>query len=96
MEDIPSNPEEVIDLVAKTGYLKVENDDISISLDSHNQVNIQPKGTPLGVKIRVEETGDITPIITFDTKKLREPRKEINPVEMLDKALEDYLNGQEI
>jgi len=96
MEELPSNSEEAIDLIAEIGYLKVENNDISISLDSHNQINIQPKGTLLGAKLRVEESGDITPIITFDTKKLREPRKEINPVEMLDKALEDYLNGQEI
>lgn len=94
--ELPSNPEEVIDLVAKTGYLKVENEELSISLDSHNQVNIQPKGTPLGAKLRVEESGDITPIITFDTKKLRELRKEINPSETLDKAIEDYLNEQEI
>lgn len=96
MEELPSNPEEVIDLIAEIGYLKVKNNDISISLDSHNQINIQPKGTPLGAKLRIEESGDITPMITFDTKKLREPKKEINPVEMLDKALKDYLNGQEI
>ncbi len=94
--DTPSDPKETIDLIAKSGYLKVENEELSISLDAHNQVNIQPKGTPLGAKIKVEESGDITPMITFDTKKLREPGKEINPVEMLDKALEDYLNGQEI
>ena len=94
--ELPSNPEEVIDLVAKTGYLKVENEELSISLDSHNQINIQPKGTPLGAKLRVEESGDITPMITFDTKKLREPKKSINPEELLDKAIEDYLNGQEI
>lgn len=94
--ELPSNPEEVIDLVAESGCLKVENDELSISLDAHNQINIQPKGTPLGAKLRVEESGDITPMITFDTKKLREPRKEINAIEMLDKAIEDYLNGQEI
>ena len=91
--DTPSDPKEVIDLVAKSGYLKVENEELSISLESHNQVNIQPKGTPLGAKIRVEESGDVTPMITFDTKKLREPRKEINTTEILDKALEDYFNG---
>jgi hypothetical protein len=94
--DTPSDPKEVIDLVAKSGYLKVENEELSISLESHNQVNIQPKGTPLGAKIKVEESGDITPMITFDTKKLREPRKEINTTELLDKALEDYFNEQEI
>lgn len=96
MEELPSNPEEVVDLVSKSGYLKVETDEMSISLDAHNQINIQPKGTPLGAKLKVEENGNIAPMITFDTKKLREPKKEINPVEMLDKALEDYLNDQEI
>ena len=94
--ELPSNPEEVIDLVAELGCLKVENKELSISLDAHNEINIQPKGTPLGAKLRVEESGDITPMITFDTKKLREPKKSINPEELLDKAIEDYLNGQEI
>lgn len=96
MSNLPEEPEEIIDLVAKTNYLKVNTELGEIKLESHNQVNIQPKGTPLSVKLKLEETGDITPTITFDTKKLREPSKNINPSEIVDNAIEEYLNDQEI
>lgn len=93
MENIPDKPEDIIDIVSRAGYLKVENKDLSISLEAHNQVNIQPKGTIFGAKVKVEDNGNITPTLTFDTKKLREPRKDINVKELLDDAIEDYLNG---
>jgi len=96
MNNLPEEPEEIIDLVAKTNYLKVNTELGEIKLESHNQVNIQPKGTPLGLKLKLEETGDITPTITFDTKKLREPAKNINASEIVDNAIEEYLNDQEI
>ena len=96
MSNLPEEPEEIIDLVAKTQYLKVNTELGEIKLEAHNQINIQPKGTPLGVKLKLEETGDITPTITFDTKKLREPAKKINPSEIVDNAIEEYLNDQEI
>ena len=95
MENIPDE-KQGIDILGKAEVLKLETNELTLSLEEHTKVNIQPKGTPLGAKLKIEENGNIAPIITFDTKKLREPRKEINPVEMLDKALEDYLNGQEI
>lgn len=93
MENLPDKPEDIIDIVSKAGYLKVENEDLSISLEAHNQVNIQPKGTIFGAKVKVEDNGNITPVLTFDTKKLREPRKDINVKELLDDAIENYLNG---
>jgi hypothetical protein len=96
MSNLPEEPEEIIDLVAKSQYLKVNTELGEIKLEAHNQVNIQPKGTPLGMKLKLEETGDITPTITFDTKKLREPAKKINPSEIVDNAIEEYLNDQEI
>jgi hypothetical protein len=96
MSNLPEDPEQVIDLVAKSQYLKVNTELGEIKLEAHNQINIQPKGTPLGVKLKLEETGDITPTITFDTKKLREPAKKINPSEIVDNAIEEYLNDQEI
>jgi hypothetical protein len=92
MNNLPEEPEEIIDVAAKTHYLKVENELGEIKLEAHNQVNFQPKGTPLGMKLKVEETGDITPTITFDTKKLREPSKIIDTKQIVDKALEDYEN----
>jgi hypothetical protein len=87
-------PEDIIDLVSKTEYLKINSELGEIKLEAHNQVNIQPKGIPLGIKLKLEETGDITPTITFDTKKLKEPIEKINPSEVVDNAIEDYMNNE--
>jgi hypothetical protein len=94
IENSPQEPEEIVDIVGKAGYLKVENELGQIKLNSHNSIEIQPKGTPFGVKIKADNDGSLTPILTFDTKKMREPRKNIDAKQMLDDALEDYLNGQ--
>lgn len=93
MDNLPDE-KGTLDIIAKSGYLKVENEDLSISLEAHNQVNIQPKGSVFGAKVKVEEDGSITPTLTFDTKKLREPKKNIDTNKMLDDALEDFWNEQ--
>jgi hypothetical protein len=92
IENLPEEPEEIVDIAAKAGYLKVKTDIGDIKLNSHNSVEIQPKGTPFGAKVKVENDGSVTPTLTFDTKKLREPRKNIDAKQMLDDALEDFLN----
>ena len=94
MNNLSEEPEDIIDLVSKTEYLKINTELGEIKLEAHNRVNIQPDETPFGIKIEVEESGDVTPILTFDTKKLREPRKNIDAKQMLDDALEDFLDGQ--
>ena len=94
MNNLSEEPEDIIDLISKTECLKINTELGEIKLEAHNRVNIQPDETPFGIKIEVEESGDITPILTFDTKKLREPRKNIDAKQMLDDALEDFLNGQ--
>ncbi len=94
MDNLPDE-KDALDIVAKSGYLKAENEDLSISLEAHNQVNIQPKGSIFGAKIKVEDNGSITPTLTFDTKKLREPKENIDVDQILDDALEEYWNGQE-
>jgi hypothetical protein len=83
---------DALDIIAKAGYLKVETDIGDIKLNSHNSVEIQPKGTIFGTKLKIEDSGDVTPTLTFDTKKLRQPRKNIDAKQMLDDALEDFLN----
>ena len=95
IDNLPEDSEEIIDIIAKAGYLKVETELGEIKLNSHNSVEIQPKGTPFGAKIKVEENGTVTPTLTFDSKKLREPSKKINAKEILDQAIEDYLNEVE-
>ena len=44
------------------------------------------------MKLKVTES-EIVPTLTFDTKKLRTKRKEINPKELLDDAIDDYLKN---
>jgi hypothetical protein len=92
IENLPQEPEEIINIAARAGYLKVKTDIGDIKLNSHNSVEIQPKGTPFGAKVKVNNDGSLTPTLTFDTKKLREPKKQIDAKQMLDDALEDFLN----
>ena len=94
IENLPQETEEIIDIAARAGYLKVKTDIGDIKLNSHNSVEIQPKGTPFGAKVKVNNDGSLTPTLTLDTKKLRGPRKKIDAKQMLDDALEDFLNGQ--
>lgn len=92
IDNLPQEPEDIIDLAAKAGYLKVENELGSIQLKSHNTIEIQPNGTIFGARIKANDDGTITPTLTFDTKKLREPRKKINAEEIVDQALEEFFN----
>jgi len=95
IENAPQEPEEIIDIAAKAGYLKAKTDLGEIKLNSHNSVEIQPKGTPFGAKIKVNNDGSVTPTLTFDTKKLREPKKNIDTSKMLDDAINDFWEEQE-
>jgi hypothetical protein len=90
INDIPDSKEDVVDILAKAGYLKASNDKIEVSLESSNTLNIQPKRNIFGAKIKVEDDGNITPTLTFDTKKLREKQNYIPPEDLIDKALEDF------
>jgi hypothetical protein len=94
MSNLPEDPKDIIDLVSKTEYLKINSELGEIKLEAHNQVNIQPKGTPFGTKLKLESDGKVTPTITFDSKKLRTPKVNINAKQMLDTAIEEYLNHE--
>ena len=94
-ENLPQEPEDIVDIPAKAGYLKVETELGEIKLNSHNSIEIQPNGVPFGAQVTVEDDGSITPTLTFDTKKMREPKNNINPEEIIDDALEEFFNGHE-
>lgn len=95
MENLPEDPTEIVDILARTKILKVEDETGSITLEAHNQVNVQPKGTPFGAKLKLESDGSVTPTLTFDTKKMRPVIKKTDPKQALDNALEDYFDGLE-
>lgn len=94
MQNLPQEPEDLVDTVAELEYLKVDTEIGELKLNSHNSIEIQPKGTPFGSQIRVEENGSIIPMLTFDSKKMREPKKNIDTKQLLDDALEDFFNEQ--
>jgi len=90
IENLPQDQNDILDIAAKAGYLKVKTEVGDIKLNSHNSVEIQPEGTPFGAKIKVNNNGSITPTLTFDTKKLKEPRKNIDTKSILDEAINDF------
>jgi hypothetical protein len=94
IDNLPDSEKDAVDLLAKAGYLKASNDKIEVSLESANTLNIQPKGNAFGAKVRVENDGTITPILTFDTKKLRDKQNYTPPDDLIDKALEDFWENQ--
>ena len=91
IEDFPSSEKDFIDIIAKAGYLKASNDEVEISLDSIDTINIQPKGSIFGAKVKLEDNGTVSPMITFDTKKLRDDKKTFDPKGTIDDALKDFL-----
>ncbi len=96
MESFPDSEKEVVDIIAKAGYLKASNDKVEVSLESSNTINIQPKGNIFGAKIKVEEDNSITPTLTFDTKKLRDKNKRFDPEGTIDEALKDFWENENV
>ena len=96
MESFPDSEKEVVDIIAKAGYLKASNDKVEISLESADTLNIQPKGNVFGAKVKVEENGTITPTLTFDTKKLRDKNKRFDPEGTIDEALKDFWENENV
>ena len=94
-ENLPQEPEKIVDIASKAEYLKVDTNLGEVKLNSHNSVELQPDGTIFGTKIKVEENGNITPTLTLDTKKLRETKKNIDTKQLLDDAIDDFWEGQE-
>ena len=94
IDNLPNSDEEAINILAQAGYLKAGNENVEVSLESSNTLNIQPKGNVFGAKVRVEDDGSVTPILTFDTKKLREKKNYIPPENLVDQALKDFWENQ--
>ena len=95
IDNFPDSEKDVVDILAKSGYVKAENDKVEISLESANTLNIQPKKNVFGLKVTVEEDNSITPTLTFDTKKLRD-EKQINYKQVVDDAIENFYKENDV
>ena len=96
IDNLPEDEKKVVDIIAKAGYLKASNDKLEVSLESYNTLNIQPKGTIFGAKIKVEENVSVTPTLTFDTKKLRDNSNKTDPKDAIDNALDDFWEQNDV
>ena len=95
IDNFPESEKDVVDILAKSGYVKAENDKVEISLESANTLNIQPKKNVFGLKVTVEEDNSITPTLTFDTKKLRD-EKQIDYKQVIDDAIENFYKENDV
>lgn len=95
IDNFPKSEKDVVDILAKSGYVKAENDKVEVSLESANTLNIQPKKNIFGLKVTVEEDNSITPTLTFDTKKLRD-EKQIDYKHVVDDAIENFYKENDV
>jgi hypothetical protein len=96
IENSPQNLNDTIDIAADAEYLKVTSNVGDVKLNSSNEIELQPKGTIFGARIKAEETGTITPTLTFDTKKLWNKNERFDSKDTVDKALEDFWDNQNV
>jgi hypothetical protein len=96
IENSPQNLNDTIDIAAEAEYLKLTSNVGDVKLNSSNEIEFQPKGTIFGAKVKAEENGNITPTLTFDTKKLWNKNERFNPKDTVDQALEDFWDNQNV
>jgi hypothetical protein len=96
VNNLPDDEKEVMNILAKAGYLKASNDKLEVSLESYNTLNIQPKKNIFGAKIKVEDNGSITPTLTFDTKKLRDNSNRTDIGDSIDDALNKFWEENDV
>jgi len=96
VNNLPDDEKEVMNILAKAGYIKASNDKLEVSLESYNTLNIQPKKNIFGAKIKVEDNGSITPTLTFDTKKLRDNSNRTDIEDSIDDALNKFWEENDV
>lgn len=96
IENNPQNLNDIIDIAAGAEYLKVTTNLGDVKLNSSNEIEFQPKGTIFGARIKAEENGNLIPTLTFDTKKLRNKNEKFNPKDIVDQALANFLDNQNV
>ena len=90
IEGLPGDAGEALDQLGRTGALQLNTALGDIKLRSSQEIEIQPSGTPFGVRLKKEDDGSITPTLLFDSKKMQEKQKPINAEDIVSKALEEF------
>lgn len=77
---------EELDNIAKTNLLKAETALGSIALSSSSSIDLQPNGTPLGLRL-LERQGQLAYMALFDTNKLQDADQFQGASKAVDEAL---------
>lgn len=89
MENLPQEPEDIMNILQKAKFLKIEGENIKVQYTKNYGLEIKPKNSPIGLGMNVEN-GEIKPSLIFDTKK--EIPSNIDSEDIVSKAIEDFLN----
>lgn len=90
VKGLPEDADQTLDTITCTGLLKASTPLGEIKLRSSQEIELQPAGTPFGLRIKREDNGSITPTLLFDSKKMRDKPKEINAENIVSRALEEF------
>lgn len=80
---------EELDNIAKTNLLKAETALGSIALSSSSSIDLQPNGTPLGLRL-LERQGQLAYMALFDIKKLQDADQFEGASKAVDEALTNF------
>lgn len=92
MENSKDLEKKILDMVAKSDQLKVSINDLELKLKALNEINVMSKRLNVGIGLRQEDSGSITPILLYDNKK---SKKSVDPNKLqdeIDSAIENYFN----
>jgi hypothetical protein len=78
----------IVQYALKSGLIKTGVGTVDLTWEDLKQINVQLKNNPLGIRLRIEDDGTITPMLTFDTKKLKSKQNRTN--DAIETALKNY------
>lgn len=95
MNNFPDSPEDIVDILAKAGYLKASNDKVELSMKDSKTMDIQIKDNIFGTQIELEDDGNLALSLTFDTKKLRNSN-HFDAKKSIDIAIKSFLEDSNV
>lgn len=95
MNNFPDSQEDIVDILAKAGYLKASNDKVELSMKDSKTMDIQIKDNIFGTQIELEDDGNLALSLTFDTKKLRNSNY-FDAKKSIDIAIKSFLGDNNV
>lgn len=84
--------EEVVSEVIQASKIETEVENLKISIEDINQIQVKPKNIPIGVRVKVDDENHIIPSLTVNTKK---EKKKIDIDSIVDQAIQEFTHVQE-